>query len=157
MVIVVARMNVVPQTYVAHTAVQNVVQIQTVVHLNIVASTGTTTITMSADEAVPGKHATRVLTAEARRNIVLRLKNVVIIPISVRTTVTAQAVVNVVDHTNVLLLVVRLPCHAHQILIAPRRSIVVNVAASQINVAQLVLGKNASRMKTAVVPRSSVT
>ena len=143
----------------AHTAVQNVVQISTVVYRNIVASTATTTITMSADEAVPGKHATRVMTAEARRNIVPGLKNavVVVIPISVRTTITAQPVVNVVDHTNVSLLVARLPCHAHQILIAPRRSIVVNEATSLMNVAQLVLEKNASRIKTAVVLRSSVT
>ena len=142
----------------AHTAVQNVVQISTVVYRNIVASTANTTITMSADEAVPGKHATRVMTAEARRNIVPGLKNVVVvIPISVRTTITAQPVVNVVDHTNVSLLVARLPCHAHQILIAPRRSIVVNEATSLMNVAQLVLEKNASRIKTAVVLRSSVT
>jgi hypothetical protein len=63
-------MNAVALTDVRHITARNVIQILTVSYRNIVVNIGTTTTTMSAVEAAPGKHATRVMIVEARMNIV---------------------------------------------------------------------------------------
>jgi hypothetical protein len=131
-VIVVARMNaVVAITDVRHITARNVIRILTVAYRNIVVNSNFTTITMSAVEAAPGKHATRVLTVEARMNIVaLSLTNVVFVCLS---------------------------CRAHPMQIAFRASIVVDAATSRINAARVASGRNAPMMEIAEVGENFVT
>ncbi|CAB4019536.1 Hypothetical predicted protein [Paramuricea clavata] len=69
--IVVENMNAVFRTNVRRTVAQNAVQIHTVLPRSTVVNIDTAT---SADATVSGGHATRVLTAEVRRNTVLRVK-----------------------------------------------------------------------------------
>jgi hypothetical protein len=147
-------MNAVLITDVRNMAAQNVFQIINVVHPNIVANVSTTTTTMSAVEAVLGKHATRVMTAEAQENIAHCLKSVIEVPsIFARKTVTAQAMVNVVVLTHALVPVV----HVHPIQIALRRRIVVDVAISRVHATQVVSGSIVSTMEIAVGLKNFVT
>ena len=131
------------------TVAQNVSHILTVLSRNIVVNTGTPTITMSADEAALEKHVTRLRTAP-RKNIVLQVKYVGNFRVPIRLTVTAEVIMNVASLSNAVLSVAR---YVHQILIALRRRIVVHEIMSLL---QVVSGRNATTIVTAVVLKSTV-
>ncbi|CAB4019535.1 Hypothetical predicted protein [Paramuricea clavata] len=131
--IVVEKVNAVFRTNVRRTVAQNVVQIHTVLPRSTVVNIDTTTITTSVDAAVSGRHATRVLIAEVRRNtVVLGVKYAGKQGVPVRPTVIVEEMANVVNIPNALQLVAR---NVPRILAAIRRGIAVSEILSLVCVA----------------------
>jgi hypothetical protein len=151
--IVVEKMNAVFRTNVRGTVAQNAVQIHTVLPRSTVVNIHTNTITTSADAAVSGRHATRVLTAEVRRNTVLRVKYAGKQGVPVRPTVIVEELANVVNFPNALQVVAR---NVLRILAAIRRGIAVSEVLSLMFVAKIVSGRHATRVLTAEIRRNTV-